>query len=85
MKPIRTAVLTALLLQAIGVLGAEPRGIRQLAKALKRERTQTAALWEMRDFGLDAAPAVPQLIRLLDARDAGTRDDAAELALKEIE
>lgn len=79
MKPIRTAVLTALLLQAIGVLGAEPRGIRQFTAALKKERTRDVALWEMQGFGLDAAPAVPQLIRLLDAQDVGTRNDAARL------
>ncbi|NLS92757.1 MAG: HEAT repeat domain-containing protein [Planctomycetaceae bacterium] len=79
MKPIRMVVLVALLLQAVAVLGAEPRGIRRLTKALKRERTREVALWEMRDFGLDAAPAVPQLIRLLDASDESTRDDAAEL------
>ena len=79
MKTIRVVAVAVLVLETIVVHAGQPHKIGQLTKALKRKRTRVDALWELQDFGLDAAPAVQELIRLLDARDARTRAKTADV------
>ena len=78
MKRICVVSLVFVLVEVCCVLGEEPRGIAELLKALEGEETRYAAIWELKYLGLDAAPAVPQLIQLLDAPDKKTRAATAD-------
>jgi HEAT repeat protein len=78
MKRSCVLALVFVLVEVCGVLGSGTRGIAELLKALESDGTRLEAIRELEDLGLDAAPAVPQLIRLLDARDADTRSAAAD-------
>lgn len=78
MKSIGAVSLAFVLIEVCGVLGAEPRGIAELMKALEHAGTRFDAIRELEDLGLDAAPAVPQLIELLDSPDKSTRAAAAD-------
>lgn len=73
-----TATLVLVLIGACGVFGAEPRGIAELLKDLEDTETRFWAMRDLEELGLDAAPAVPQLIRLLDDPEGGTRATAAD-------
>ena len=78
---LRMAVMVLVTLSGSGVPGAEPRGMDELLKALQ-DRSSYAriqACRELEDLGLDAAPAVPRLIPLLDASDDGARAAADAL------
>jgi HEAT repeat protein len=57
---------------------AEPRAIGELLSALEADDTRPGAIRDLEDLGLDAAPAVPKLIQLLDASDSWTRGAAAD-------
>jgi HEAT repeat protein len=61
-----------------GVLGAQPRGIDELVKALDGEGTRREAIRELEDLGLDAGPAAARLAALLDSPDKATRAAAAD-------
>jgi len=63
-----------LILVLIGVCDAPPRsrGERDVVEGVGNQRTRWKAIKELGD-GLDAAPAVPQLVQLLDAPDEATR------------
>lgn len=74
----RALSLILVLMGVCDVPGAEPRGIDELLKALENQRTRWKAIKELEDLGLDAAPAVPQLVQLLDAPDEATRAAAAD-------
>ena len=73
-----TTGLVLVLMGACGVLGAEPRGIAELLKDLEDEETRFWAMRDLEELGLDAAPAVPKLIQLLDDPDDGIRAAAAD-------
>ena len=73
MKAMRPACLAFVLIALCSAYGADPRGIAELLRALDDKDTRFEALGELKDLGLDAAPAVPQLMRLLDVRDHDTR------------
>ncbi len=77
MKTIFLAILSLILIQSHCLLGEETRSVAELLKALEVEKTQLRAICELEEHGIDAVPAVSQLIRLLDARDARTRQAAA--------
>jgi HEAT repeat protein len=77
MKRDWASALLIVLIQFHSILAAESRGIADLLKALEAEETQFEAIRDLGDLGLDAAPAVPQLIRLLDAPERETRAAAA--------
>ncbi len=77
MKTIFLAILSLILIQSHCLLGEETRSVAELLKALEVEKTQLRAICELEEHGIDAAPAVPRLIRLLDARDDHTRQAAA--------
>jgi HEAT repeat protein len=78
---LRTAVLVLVTIKGTVVLSAEPRGIDELLKAMEDRdpHARFMACRELQDLGLDAAPAVPRLIQLLDARDDGARAAADTL------
>ena len=80
MKNMITISLSLILVlsTALSVLGAKPSDISKLLKALDSKDTRFSALLELEELGLDAAPAVPRLIRLLDDPDKETRAAAAD-------
>lgn len=78
MKRTCTVFLIFVLIEVCGVFGAEPRGIAELLKALEGEDTRSWAMRDLQGLGLDAAPAVPRLIQLLDAPEKETRAAAAD-------
>jgi HEAT repeat protein len=61
-----------------GAVRAETHEMSELLKSLDSSRTRLGAIRELEDLGLDAAPAVPRLIKLLDAPDKETRAAAAD-------
>jgi HEAT repeat protein len=78
-KRICPVVVVLVLIDLCSVFGAEPQGIGELLSALEDEGTRFRALRELEDLGLDAAPAVPKLMRLLDSSDDGTRSAVADV------
>lgn len=78
MKSTFIAVLGFILIQSHCLLGEETRSVTELLKALEVEKTQFGAILELEEHGIDAVPAVPRLIRLLDARNDRTRQAAAD-------
>jgi HEAT repeat protein len=78
MRRASSATLVLVLIGACGVLGAEPPGIAELLKELEDEKTRFWAMHDLEELGLDAAPAVPQLIQLLDDPDKEIRAAAAD-------
>jgi HEAT repeat protein len=53
-------------------------GIGELLKALDGEASRARALFDLREMGIDAGPAVPRLMRLLDDLDEHTRAAAVD-------
>lgn len=78
MREICAALLMLLSMGVCRVSGAEPQGIADLLKSLEDADTRWFAVRDLEEMGLDAAPAVPQLIGLLDNRDEAVCAAAAD-------